>query len=157
MINGENTDLEHSFRQLLKLQLISALLILLLIAGVSLLMQTFSEPRFSLDSRLWGNKIAACLYGSVLAIAGTILSARSIRRATKAVSSPDDSTAHLAMTPIFSGLLNKLLIVGGGIGFGLIYLKLVPIEMLISYIVVQFASLWTMVKPRSSEQKDRES
>ena len=143
MINGEKTDLESSLRRVLMLQVKVSSVILVLVAGVSLLFMTDNTGDLIGYLNVLGRNTGSSLYGSGLAIAGTILSARSVRRASEATR----TSGNLAMIPIFSGLANKLVIVGGGIALGLIVLKLAPVEMLTSYIIVQFASAWTMMKP----------
>ena len=143
MINGEKTDLESSVRRVLMLQVKVSSVILVLVAGVSLLFMTDNTGDLIGYLNVLGRNTGSSLYGSGLAIAGTILSARSVRRASEVTR----TSANLAMVPIFSGLLNKLVIVGGGIALGLIVLKLAPVEMLTSYIIVQFASAWTMMNP----------
>ena len=50
------------------------------------------------------------------------------------------------MVSIYSGLLNKLVIVGGGIAFGLVVLGLEPVLVVTGYIVVQLSTVWTIVK-----------
>ena len=85
-------------------------------------------------------KLRASIYGSVLAITGTILSARSIRRSARSSGSNADELGFSALIPIYSGLLNKLVIVGGGIAFGLIWLGLEPVFVISGYIVVQIAA-----------------
>jgi hypothetical protein len=143
MINGEKIDLESSVRRVLILQATVSSVILVLVAGISLLFMTDNAVDPAAYLKVLGRNTVSSLYGSGLAIAGTILSARSVRRASEVAR----TSANLGMIPIFSGLLNKLVIVGGGIALGLIALQLAPIEMLISYIIVQFASAWTMMKP----------
>lgn len=161
MINGENSDLESSYKRILKRQILSALFIVVLIAGVLLLKPVITVSELPLTIEYWGSKLGASLYGCGLAIAGTILTVRSARRATKGVaieatkdmSESVASLVQLSMLPVYWGLLNKLVIVGGGIGFGLVYLKLPPIEMLTSYLVVQFVNLWTAMIPQISDVK----
>ena len=143
MNNGEKIDLESSVRRVLILQVTVASVVLILIAGVSLFIMSDSTDGLSAYLTVLGRSTGSSIYGSGLAIAGTILSARSVRRASEATR----TSGNLAMIPIFSGLANKLVIVGGGIALGLIVLQLAPVELLISYIIVQFASAWTMMKP----------
>ena len=50
------------------------------------------------------------------------------------------------MVPIFSGLLNKLVIVGGGIAFGLVALGLSPAYVVTSFLLVQLASAGVIVR-----------
>lgn len=145
MINRENNDLERSVKQVLTLQVVVSASILVLVAAVSLILFEAKSAESVGLLVVLGKKLGSSLYGSGLAIAGTILSARSVRRASRATG----AEINLAMVSIYSGLMNKLVIVGGGIAFGLIALKLGPVEMIVSYIVVQFASVWTMLKPET--------
>ena len=151
MINGGKTDLESSVRRVLILQVTVSSLILVLMAGISLLSILGNADDFSTYLKVLGRNTGSSLYGSGLAIAGTILSARSVRRASEATR----TSGNLAMIPIFSGLANKLVIVGGGIALGLIALQLAPVQMLTSYIVVQFASVWTMMKPGNGTSNNK--
>ncbi len=117
-----------------------------LLAAITLYLLLFAEPGGSDADKNPGRiagKLWSSLYGSVLAIASTILSARSVRRASNDVT----GNSNAAMAPIFSGLLNKLLIVGGGIAIGLITLGLEPINVVSGYLVVQLVSVWGIVKP----------
>ena len=91
----------------------------------------------------WWNNLLACLYGSALALAATLLAARSVRRAARVAG----RSATMAMLPIYSGLLNKLVIVGGGIGFGLVFLGLDPMFVVTGYIVAQLAPAWLLARP----------
>jgi len=143
MNNGEKIDLESSVRRVLILQVTVASVIVMMTAGISVLIMSDSTEGLSAYLNVLGRNAGSAIYGSGLAIAGTILSARSVRRASEATR----TSGNLAMISIFSGLANKLVIVGGGIALGLIVLQLAPVEMLISYIIVQFASAWTMMKP----------
>ena len=143
MISGEKIDLESSVKRVLILQVTVSSVILVIVAGISLLSVINDAVDLAAFLKVLGRNTGSSLYGSGLAIAGTILSARSVRRASEATR----TSGNLAMIPIFSGLANKLVIVGGGIALGLIALQLAPVEMLTSYIIVQFASVWTMMKP----------
>ena len=89
------------------------------------------------------DNVLASLYGSSLSLAGTLLASRSVKRAAKVAG----ESGSLAMVPIYSGLLNKLVIVGGGIGFGLVFLGLDPIFLVTGFIVVQLATLRLLARP----------
>ncbi len=150
--------LRQGVKRVLVLQGVVSLLLLLGILGIYGLLFSmpcsmnwvFAEKLFSgsdveIVAGLFA-KLKASIYGSALAISGTILSAGSIRSrpirktAVNAASreGSDDASA-LALLPIYSGLLNKLVIVGGGIGFGLIALDLEPVLVVLGYFVVQVA------------------
>ena len=136
-------SLAQSVKAVLLIQIIAAGL-LLLIVGIYHLLST--------DGSLHGiyADFAAIVYGSALAIAATVLTARSVRRA-----SPDGENktlpgqAPVSLLPIFSGLLNKLVIVGGGIGFGLIVWGLDPIYVVLSYLLVQLAAAGQLMQKRA--------
>ena len=142
---GEDSFLDKSVNQMLKLQLFVALG---LVAIVICSHYFFDLPGNALtDDDLPGSlvdKLMAIIYGSILAITGTILSARSIRKSSKIA----DPTSSATLVPIYSGLLNKLVIVGGGIAFGLIFLKLQPFYVVTAYFVVQMASIGTTFAPK---------
>ena len=134
MNNGESSILENSVRRVLLIQIRTMIFVLIVVAGTLFLTTGWDGA---------GVKLASSAYGSVLAIAGTILSARSIRRASKGVG----ETEQVAMVPIYSGLLNKLVIVGGGIAFGLIIIGLDPVAVVTGYLIVQLSTVWTMLRP----------
>ena len=79
--------------------------------------------------------VKAVAFGSALGIANTVLSARSVKRSSQAVL----TAPNLAMMPIYAGLLNKLIVVGGGIALGLIGFGLAPIFIVSGYLVGQLA------------------
>ena len=141
---GENSR-EQSFsatlKQILVLQTgVSALLLCLIALSHQVFLDAANVPSLA-------DQLKSSLYGSVLAIAGTILSARSVQRATKVAG----GQALSGMVPIFAGLLNKLVIVGGGIAFGLIVMGLEPLWLVIGYAVTQLSTLWVL-KDRSNRR-----
>lgn len=103
------------------------------------------RPEFAAHNDGLGRVLGACLYGAALSLVGTMLASRSFARASGAVLKPGPS--ELAMLPIYSGLISKLLIVGGGIGFGLMALRLDAVLVVTAYIIVQFSSAWAIFKP----------
>ncbi|NKB76093.1 MAG: hypothetical protein GKR96_03365 [Gammaproteobacteria bacterium] len=82
-------------------------------------------------------------FGSLLGIGNTILSARSVQRSSRAVL----VTPTLAMLPVYAGLLNKLVLIGGGVAFGLIALGLKPLFVVMGYFIVQAAFIIASIKP----------
>jgi len=84
--------------------------------------------------------IAAC-YGSMLALIGTMISARSARRSSDFLA----TSSNMAMVPIFSGLVLKLVIMGGGIGLGLVLLGLDAIPLLVAFAVVKMSSVFSIL------------
>lgn len=87
-------------------------------------------------------RLVSTLSGSVLALCGTLLNARSVRKSSGAAV----RGSAAALIPIFSGLLGKLVIIGGGIAFGLVYLDLDPVLLVASYLLVQFMSAWVFFR-----------
>lgn len=85
--------------------------------------------------------LASC-FGVLLGMASTVLSRRSASRsATAALKTP-----QFAMLPVYMGLLNKLVIVGGGLAFGLIVLGLEPLYVVAGYVVSQVALVIVMIR-----------
>ena len=143
---GKEGMLEQSIKRVLRFQCIVSVLLLLGIFAFYALVFLFSATEIVSESKpgdfaALTAKLKASIYGSMLAITGTILSARSVNRSSQATS----DLGHLAMAPIYSGLLNKLVIVGGGIALGLIVLSLEPIFVVIGYFVVQMAAASRLV------------
>ena len=132
--------LEQSIKRALYLQCIFSMVVLLGICAYDLVTASdFNDSLSGSTTELLG-KLRAAVYGSVLAIAGTILSARSIRRSARYSAVDGNELSFSALVPIYSGLLNKLVIVGGGIAFGLVWLGLEPVYVVLGYIVVQVAA-----------------
>ena len=96
-------------------------------------------------ANVWSS-LGAAFYGAMLALTGTILSARSVMRG---FGQGSDQTGGFAMVSIYAGLLNKLVIVGGGIAFGLIYLGFQPIYVVTGYMVVQIAGAGVLIRRRN--------
>ena len=131
MVYPEKSLLDQSVRRVLRIQLVAAALVLAVTGSLALL------PALPLGA----GALAAAAYGCALGFAGTLLSARSVRRTSA------DAEDGAGLVPIFSGLVNKLFIVGGGIAFGLIVLGLEPMLTVTGYFVVQMASIWALLKP----------
>ena len=81
-------------------------------------------------------------YGGLLGMLGTIISRRSAERSSRAAT----AAPQIAMVPVYTGLINKLLIVGGGLAFGLVVLGLGPIQVVSGYLVTQLALVWVAIK-----------
>jgi len=76
---------------------------------------------------------ASVLLGAVLAIANTLLSRRSIQRASVlAYKRPDAS-----MLPVFSGLIQRLMMFAAGFSGGVLILNLSPLPILIGFALTQ--------------------
>ncbi len=125
-----DSSLDQSVRKVLKLQfgVLAGLLVLNVVCAATI------------AGLSWLDMLASTTFGAMLALVGTWLNARSVRR------TPMNAAMGAGMVAIFSGLLNKLFIVGGGIAFGLIALELNPFWLVTSYIIVQLATAWTMVQ-----------
>ncbi len=127
----ERHDLNRAVKQILRIQSMATLVVLIAL----LLYYSYS------GSGNMTTGMIAVVYGSMLALTGTLISARSARR------SGDFAAAgsNAAMVPIFSGLVLKLIVMGGGIGLGLILLNLDPAPMLISFAVVKISSVFSIL------------
>lgn len=128
-------------KQVLYGQAAVALLLMLFGSGMSLVaperLGEWTGQRATLLA--WRDLVGALLYGSILAMATTILGARSVWRASR-------QPNHFAWLPIYLGLLHKLAIVGGGIAIGL-SIGFPALPLLVSYLAVQLASAWVFVGP----------
>ncbi|KAA3631481.1 MAG: ATP synthase subunit I [Proteobacteria bacterium] len=85
---------------------------------------------------LWSQPSAAFAggFGSALGILGTIVSARSVRRASRS----GRAGPIVSLTPVFVGEFQKLLIVGVGVAVGLAVLELRALFLLSGLILSQF-------------------
>lgn len=143
IVKGEAQTLRQGLKQVLVLQCITTVLLLLVVAvWLALAVRGGEVTWFSIVRGRFGST----LYGALLALAGTILSARSVMRG---FGQDADPTGWSAMGSIYVGLLNKLVIIGGGIAFGLIYLGLQPVWVVTGYIVVQIAGAGVMIQRRT--------
>ena len=75
----------------------------------------------------------AAAYGAALGILGTVLSARSVVRA----SSRAGSASAPSVLPLYLGEIQKLLIVGAGVGFGLVIMDLGAVFLLLGLALSQ--------------------
>ena len=75
--------------------------------------------------------LKSAAFGSMLGIGNTLLSARSVKRSSEAVL----VAPNFAMMPVYAGLVNKLILVAGGIALGLIGLGLGPVFVVLGYLV----------------------
>lgn len=81
----------------------------------------------------------------MLGILATLITARSVIRSSRAVA----ENPHFGMLPVYSGLLAKLLIVAGGTAFGLAYLGLGPLYVVLGYLAMQAGYIWVACRPTS--------
>ncbi len=143
---GEAPTLLPDLKRVLVLQSITMVMLLLVIA-IWLVVRVGDATQ---SVTVWPS-LGATIYGAILALTGTILSARSVMRG---FGQGGDQTGGSAMVSIYAGLLNKLVIVGGGIAFGLIFLGLQPIYVVTGYMVVQISGAGVLIsrKTRSGER-----
>lgn len=124
-------DLNRAVRQILLIQSVATSIVLIAFVAYFVL----GEPE----------NVAAGLiavgYGSMLALIGTVISARSARRSSDFAA----TGSHMAMVPIFSGLALKLVVMGGGIGLGLVLLGLDAIPLLVAFAVVKMSSIFSIL------------
>lgn len=134
--------LDSSIKRVLVLQCIATLIVLIGVVGYSFFMSAADPVGQDL---IWLARFKAASYGAALAMTSTILGARSMRRTGSGANHEVSGPGQFSITPIFSGLLNKLVIVGGGIGFGLI-IGLNPILVVATYLVVQVSAATELLK-----------
>ncbi len=77
-------------------------------------------------------------YGVLLGMLGTVMAWRSARQLGKAAL----KAPPFAWGPVYLGLLNRLIIVGGGLALGMVVLGLGPIYTVAGYLVSQLAFVW---------------
>jgi len=136
--NRENETLEQSARRVLVLQASLTALLALPVLAYGIATEGLQDGLY----RAAANAIALC-YGALLGMAGTALSKRSVSRSSEAAL----RTPQYAMLPVYTGLFNKLLIVGGGLAVGLISLGLSPIFVVSGFLVTQVALIWVAARP----------
>lgn len=100
---------------------------------------------------IW-SQASAALAGAVgvgLAILGTMVSGRSVRRATRF----DGHGPAVSLAPVYMGEVQKLLIIGAGVAAGLVVFELSALFLLTGLILGQFgyvvASLLSLAGDRS--------
>lgn len=127
----EQHNLEKTVKQILRIQVVAGVVAMVVLWVVS----TAGDTGHALDS------LTAALYGSLLPIIGTMISARSAQRSSRIAA----TGSNMAMVPIFSGLMLKLGIMGGGIGVGLVFLSLDAMPLLVSFAIVKMSSVFSML------------
>lgn len=124
-------DLNRTVRQILLIQGVAALIVLMAFAAY-----------FALEgSENVATGLIAAGYGSMLALIGTVISARSVRRSSDFAA----TGSNMAMVPIFSGLVLKLIVMGGGIGLGLVLLGLDAIPLLVAFAAIKMSSIFSIL------------
>lgn len=79
----------------------------------------------------------AVAFGASLAIFNTILARRSIQRASAlAYTQPE-----VVMLPVFSGLVQRLIVFAAGFAVGVLYWGLLPLPLLVGFALTQFGYL----------------
>ncbi len=144
----EAQTLRQALKQALALQGIATVVLLFAVAVWLAVVEAREVTWFSVVQ----GRLGSTLYGALLAVTGTVLSARSVMRG---FGSGADQTGWSAMGSIYVGLLNKLVIIGGGIACGLILLRLAPLWLVIGYIVVQIAGAGVMLRRRFEVPTER--
>ncbi|MYB34747.1 MAG: hypothetical protein F4X92_06425 [Gammaproteobacteria bacterium] len=124
-------DLNRAVRQILLLQSVAAAIVLMAFVAYFALR----------ESENVATGLIAAGYGSMLALIGTMISARSAQRSGDFAA----TGSNMAMVPIFSGLVLKLVVMGGGIGLGLALLGLDAIPLLVAFAVVKMSSMFSIL------------
>lgn len=93
----------------------------------------------------WSGKLPGMSigYGALLGLFGTLVTSRSVMRSSDSAA----SQPNLALLPVFSGMLQKLLIVALGIGAGIKILGLEALFMLLGLLASQIAFAVALSRP----------
>ncbi len=133
MSSADHHSLEHHARRILLLQAVLGVLLVLLI---------LAHGRYA-DSAMQAMENAfAGMYGVLLGMLGALISKRSATRSGRAAL----KAPQYALAPIYLGMLNKLLVVGGGLAAGMVALELGPVYIVTGYLVSQLAFIWMTVR-----------
>ena len=133
MPSADNDSLEHHARRVLILQAaLAALLVLLILAHGHIAGKGAQASENAL----------AVIFGALLGMLGTLISRRSANRSSEAAT----KAPQYALVPVYLGLLNKLLVVGGGLAVGMVTLGFDPIYIVSGYLVSQLALVWVAVR-----------
>lgn len=112
------------------------------VLGVLLVLLILVHGRYA-DSTVQVTENAfAGMYGVLLGMLGTLIAKRSAARSGRAVL----KVPQYAMAPVYLGMLNKLLVVGGGLAAGMVALELGPVYIVSGYLVSQLAFIWVAVR-----------
>ncbi len=79
----------------------------------------------------------ALAYGAALALINTLLSKRSIQRASRLAY----QQVELSMVPVFTGLIQRLAVFAGGFSAGIMLMGLLPLPILIGFALTQLGYL----------------
>ncbi|HED14541.1 MAG TPA: hypothetical protein ENI62_12950 [Gammaproteobacteria bacterium] len=121
------SDLRRCRRQVLVTQMIMTVLLL----AIVLLATDWRAPG------PWGNLYAVAL-GCVLGIVNTLLTGRSVLRASQTL----QHGKGLGMLPLYTGLVNKFLLVAGGIAVGGLVLQWSLPFIILGFVVMQVGFLF---------------
>lgn len=112
---------------------------------LSLLLVAFFIYAMVVEQAFWGKPLVSMLYGSVLAILTTLISASSARKVGDAAYSNSPS----AMASVYWGALNKLVLVAVGISLALIKFELAPYMMFIGFLFMHVAQVIVGLKQKT--------
>lgn len=133
MPSADNDSLEHHARRVLILQAALAVLLVLMILVYG---HVAGKGAQAMENALAG------IFGVLLGMLGTLISRRSADRSGQAAM----KAPQYALVPVYMGLLNKLLVVGGGLALGMVTLGFGPIYIVSGYLVSQLALIWVAVR-----------
>lgn len=97
-------------------------------------------------------RIKAVLFGSLLGIISTVITARNVLKSGQ--SAAEHQLGYLSMTPLFAGLLVRFMLIAGGVFVSLAYLKLAPLYVIIGYLAMQAGYLWLGFVPTIKRKLD---
>ena len=126
-------DMARSVKRVLAAQLGLGILLIALVA-----LATVVWSGTAALGTLGAARIKAAAFGSLLGILATVATARSVVKSSRAVM----KNPHFGMLPLYSGLLLKLLIVAGGVFWGLVHWQLGPLYVVLGYTIMQAGYLW---------------
>ena len=129
--------MNHTVRQVLLAQAICAAVLLIGVAGASLMLGADDNPL---------PRIVAAAYGAGLGITATIVTARSVVKSAQAAA----AQPHFGLLPVFSGLLVKLALVAGGAYVGLAVFNLGALFMVAGYLAMQIGYVWVGLKSKTA-------
>ncbi len=128
--NGDHYSREYHIRPMLVGQSVLAFLLGLVVLVLELGGGVAEAP----------GKALASAYGVGLGILGTLIAVRSARRSGQAVRVAPRS----AWVPMYIGLFNRLLVVGGGLALGMAVLGFGPFYCVLGYLISQLALAWSL-------------
>ena len=112
------------------------------VLGVLLVLLILAHGQYAGRAAQATENAFAGMFGVLLGMLGTLISRRSASRSARAAL----KAPQAAMAPVYLGMLNKLLVVGGGLAAGMVVLGLGPVYLVSGYLVSQFAFIWVAVR-----------